>query len=95
MVHVLARISVKPEAAAAAAQILQKLAEATRREAGCISYTLFHRGDAPHLFQTVEKWTDQAAADAHMTTPHVQAAIAAAGALFSAPPDIASYTQLS
>ena len=37
---------------------------------------------APGTFVTVERWTDQAALDAHMTQPHVAAAFAAAeGAL--------------
>ena len=34
---------------------------------------------APGVFVTVERWTDQAALDAHMQTPHVAAAFAAAG----------------
>jgi quinol monooxygenase YgiN len=94
MIHVMARITVKPEFAAQARDIMRTLVAATRKEAGCLAYELFQRPDAPHVFQTVEQWTDQAAADAHMATSHVGAAIAAAGPMFSAPPDILAFTKL-
>ena len=71
MIHVMARITVKPDCAAAARDILATLVTETRKEAGCLAYELFQRPDAPHVFQTVEQWTDQAAADALMATPHV------------------------
>jgi len=94
MIHVMARITVKPEFATQARDIMSTLVSATRLEAGCLSYELFQRPDAPHVFQTVEQWTDKAAADAHMGTPHVGAAIAAAGPMFAAPPDILAFTKL-
>ena len=70
------------------------LVGATRKEAGCLAYELFQRPDAPYVFQTVEQWIDQAAADAHMATPHVGAAIAAAGPMFAAPPEILAFSKL-
>ena len=94
MIHVMARITVKPEFAAQARDIMGTLVHATRQEAGCLAYELFQRADAPHVFQTVEQWTDQAAADAHMSTAHVGAAIAAAGPMFALPPDILSFGKL-
>ena len=94
MIHVMARITVKPEFAAQGRDIMSTLVHATRKETGCLAYELFQRPDAPHVFQTVEQWTDQAAADAHMSTAHVGAAIAAAGPMFALPPDILSFTKL-
>lgn len=95
MHHVLARITVKPEAAAQAAAILTELVAQSRQEPGCVSYELYQQTATPHVFQTVERWQDAAAADAHMGTPHVGAAIAAANALFAAPPEILAYQQLA
>ncbi len=95
MHHVLARITVKPEAAAAAAGLLLELVTQTRKETGCVAYALYQQAANPHIFQTVEQWVDQAAADAHMGTPHVGAAIAAAGPLFAAPPEIVAWSQLA
>ncbi len=70
-----------PAPAAAADRIrtaLQELAEATRGEEGCLSYDLFESGSAAGTFVTVERWRDAAALEAHMATPHVAAAFAAA-----------------
>ena len=94
MIHVMARITVKPEFAAQGRDIMSTLVKATRQEAGCLAYELFQRPDAPHVFQTVEQWTDQAAVDAHMATAHIGAAIAAAGPMFAAPPEILSFAKL-
>ena len=94
MIHVLARIVVQPPFAAQAREILGALVVETRKESGCLAYELFQRPDAPHVFQTVEQWADQAGVDAHMASPHVGAAIAAAGPMFSAPPEILSFTKL-
>jgi quinol monooxygenase YgiN len=95
MHYILARITVKPEAAAAAATILAELAAQTRKEAGCVQYAVYHQEQSPHIFQTVEHWQSKADADAHMTTPHVGAAFAAAGPLLAGAPEILAYTKLA
>ena len=80
--HVVATIPAKAEATDAIRDALSTLVEATRQEEGCISYDLYESGAAPGVFVTVEEWTDQAALDAHMQTPHIAAALGAAeGAL--------------
>lgn len=80
--QVVATIPAKPEAADAIREALRSLAEATRAEEGCLAYDLFESGSTPGTFVTVERWTDSAALDAHMSAPHVAAAFAAAdGAL--------------
>ena len=94
MIHILARIQVKPDAASAARDILTTLVNASRKEPGCIDYQLLQRADAPHVFQTVEIWADQASIDAHMGAANVGAAIAAAGPLFTAPPEILTFKKL-
>jgi len=95
MHHVMARITVKPEAAKAVERILVELVTKSREEAGCVSYELYQQAGAPHVFQTVEAWQEKANADAHMGTPHVGAAIAAAGAMFAVPPEILAYAKLA
>jgi quinol monooxygenase YgiN len=80
--NVVATIPVKPEHVDALRAALTQLAEATREESGCLSYDLFESAAAPGTFVTLERWVDQAALDAHMESPHVAAAFAAAdGAL--------------
>lgn len=94
MTHVMAQIVVKPEHADAAKALLLELAAASREEAGCLAYELFQQLNAPHIFHTVEQWRAQADADAHMKTPHVGKAIAAAGPMFASPPAIHSFAKL-
>lgn len=77
--HVVATIPVKPEAVDQVRPALTELVAATRGEEGCLAYDLFESAAAPGTFVTVERWTDQAALDAHMATPHVATAFAAAG----------------
>ena len=95
MIHVLARITFKSDAAVSARTILMRLVEQSRPEPGCVSYELYQQRAAPHVFQTVEQWRDQDSADAHMKTPHLVAAIAAATPIFAAPPEILSYDKLT
>ena len=95
MVIIIARISAKSETVAELRQILKDLVAPSRAEAGCVSYELFQDNDDPRDFITVENWGDSAAADAHMSTPHVAAAIAQAGVLLAQPPLIHRFTQLA
>ena len=80
--QVVATIPAKPEAVDGIREALKELVAATLAEDGCLAYDLFESASAPGTFVTVERWTDQAALDAHMAMPHVAAAFAAAdGAL--------------
>ncbi|TAM44387.1 MAG: antibiotic biosynthesis monooxygenase [Burkholderiaceae bacterium] len=94
MIHILAKITAQPQAATAVREALVELVGHSRKEAGCVSYALYQRGDDPALFQTVEEWSDAAAADAHMKTPHIGAALAKVGSLLAAPPEIVRFDRL-
>lgn len=95
MHYVLARLTMKPEAAEAAAKVLAELAAQSRKEAGCARYEVYRQEHSDHVFQTVEHWRSKADADAHMTTAHVGAAFAVAGPLPAGPPEILAYTKLA
>ncbi len=95
MVYVLARITVKEAAADTAGAILTKLAMRSRQETGCLSYDVYRQAQAPHIFQTVEQWRDNAAADAHMKTAHVGAAFEAATRLLAGAPEVLAYDKLT
>ena len=85
-VRIMARITARADTAAMLRQILRDLVGPSRDEAGCVGYDLFQNQDNPVEFVTVEQWSDQAAADAHMSTPHVASAISKAGELLALPP---------
>lgn len=95
MIHVMASIVVRPEHAAAAKGLLLQLTETSRGEAGCLAYELFQRPDAPQVFQTVEHWRSQADVDAHMATPHVGAAIAAAMPMLATPLAVHGFAKIA
>ena len=88
MIRIMARITARSGCEDALEQVLRELALASRQESGCLGYELFRNVDDPHEFVTVERWIDQAAADAHMATPHVAAAIERAGELLAEAPRI-------
>lgn len=95
MVKIIARITARLDATPQLREILMGLVGPSRAEAGCLSYELFQDDENPPDFITVESWTDRAAADAHMATPHVTEAIARAAGLLAEPPLIHRFTQLA
>ena len=52
---------------------LQALVAPSRAEPGVLVYELHRDRERPGSFMFYEKFADQAAFDAHMTTPHIQA----------------------
>ena len=95
MIRIMARILSRAETAGELQQLMLELVGPSRRESGCISYELFRDEENPLEFVTMERWANQAAADAHMVTPHVAAAIAKAGSLLAQPPLIHRFAQLA
>ena len=94
MMHVMASIVVRPEHAVAARALLADLAAKSRREPGCVAYELFQRADQPHVVPIVEQWLGAADVDAHMKAVHVAAAIATAGPMLAAAPEIVTFTRV-
>ncbi len=74
---------------------LSALVAPTRGEEGCLTYELYESGSAPGTFVTVESWRSQADLDAHLQTPHVQAALGAAGDALDGAPGIHPLLPLS
>lgn len=95
MTIIIARISSTPGAAPQLREILQALVAPSRKEPACLSYELFQDDEQPADFITVERWADDGAAQAHLATPHVAAAIAQATGLLGQPPLIHRFTQLA
>lgn len=95
VLHVIARITAKPDKLAETAAMMQGLLAPTRREAGCLRYDLLRNDADPAEFTMVEEWRDQAALDAHFQTPHMIAAFASVPGLLAAPPDVRRYRQIA
>ena len=92
---VVAVITAKPGSEEVVGTALASLVEPTRAEEGCLAYDLYRSAADPAAFVTVERWRGQADLDAHMGTPHIAAAFAAAGEHLAGAPAIHPLTPVS
>ncbi len=76
---------------AALKDFLGKFIEPTLKEEGCIAYELHQNTSDAADFIFIEEWASHASIDAHMKSPHIQAALPKVGEYLSAPPDIRRY----
>ena len=70
---VVARVTVKEGREAAFTAVASVLVEATRKEAGCIFYTLYQSPMDPKSFIFYEEYKDQAAFEFHSNSDHFKA----------------------
>ncbi|MDQ1634104.1 MAG: hypothetical protein QOJ32_913 [Frankiaceae bacterium] len=77
--QVVATITAKFGSEETISDLLSELVAATRTESGCLAYELFRSAAEQRVFVTIETWQGQEDLDAHMQSPHVQQAFAAAG----------------
>ncbi|MNV82949.1 putative monooxygenase YcnE [compost metagenome] len=73
MVYIIAYLTARSGKGAEILSLAGPLIEATRREAGCISYELYQKPAEPDALVFVETWKDKAAVDAHFAEPHLKA----------------------
>ncbi|MER5352268.1 putative quinol monooxygenase [Kitasatospora sp. NPDC002551] len=86
MTMVLAILRARPEHADALEAALREVASATRHEPGALAYTVGRQeGDR---FLVVERYTDQAARDAHFGSPYVADLLARFPRLLAEDPQI-------
>jgi quinol monooxygenase YgiN len=69
---VIAEVVAKPGSADELRSLLVPFAEKSQTEPGCQVYTLLEVHSEPGRFLTFERWTDKAALEVHMTTPHLK-----------------------
>lgn len=71
MVFVVAKKIIKKENQGAFLELARELVDCTRKEAGCIEYTLTSTPEHQDLLVYVEKWESQAHLDAHLQSEHM------------------------
>lgn len=91
---VIAHATAKPGKEEELAKALQSMVVPTRAEKGCINYDLHQSPENPSQFLFHENWTDKAALDAHLKTPHITSAVAVAKDLLAEPIRISCWTQI-
>ncbi len=83
MVYVIAHLKAHAGKGDKVVTLAAPLIEATRKEAGCISYELYRKAAEPDTLVFVESWRDRAAVDAHFSEPHLKAFQAAMAELLA------------
>jgi quinol monooxygenase YgiN len=73
--YVIAEINAKTGSESALRDLLVPFAKASRKEPGCLVYTLMEVIAEPGRFLTFERWTNKPALEAHMVTPQIKAIV--------------------
>lgn len=82
--------------AAARAALAPLIREVLAKEPDCLGITTLQDAADDTRFLLYERWTSQAAyTGPHMQTPHIQAFIQGAAAIFAGPPDITFWHEVS
>ena len=90
-IRVVAHIHARPGKEEELKDVLKGLLEPTHREAGCREYRLYQNKQDPRDLTFVEEWDSDAALDAHLATPHLEAAVAAMAEIVDDEPDVRRY----
>jgi len=93
-IRVVAHIKAKPDKVEEMRNVLTKIVEPTRKEDGCISYTLTQNVADPTDFTFVEEWESAEKMQAHLGSAHIQEALGQLPNVGAADPDIRTYKVL-
>lgn len=88
IVIVTARIRVQPGQEERFQQELAPAIAQTRAEAGCIAYDLHQATTDPSLFLLFESWVSEAALQAHLAQPYIQALAEKSGEILAESPQV-------
>ena len=91
MIVIAGKIQVKPERRDEARKAALDMVEATRREAGCVSYAFYADLVEPATFFLFEEWESDAALGAHFQTEHMARFQQQIPPLIASPPAIKRY----
>lgn len=71
MIYVIATLEIKPGTFDQVVAAAKPCIEATRKEAGCLTYDLHHSVTDENKIVFVESWESRAALEAHFGQPHM------------------------
>ena len=94
-VTVIATLTAAPGKDAELKSILVPLADAARKEPGCVSYSLLQNNARAGQFFTYETWADKAAIETHLKGPGIAAASKQLRGVLVETPTLAMATKIS
>ncbi|MBA3742126.1 putative quinol monooxygenase [Sporichthya sp.] len=86
-----ATMPIKPEAREMFLAAVPGLIEASNADEGVLSYELYEAVATPNTFVMLEVYADKAGMDAHLGSPHFQAAMPALGQVLAGAPTLTYY----
>ncbi len=92
MIVIAVTIPVKPEAREEARTLFTVLEEATRQEAGCLSYTFYADRHDPNTLFLFEEWESEEALANHYQTEHMKHFTPHAPTILAGAPSAKRYT---
>ncbi len=95
LLSVVAALKARPGKEDDLRRVLLTLIEPTRAEDGCVQYDLHVHATDPSRFVFYENWTSREHLDRHLASPHLTAAVTAAGDLLADPPRIETYWRIA
>ena len=73
---------------------LRDVAQAARRQAGCVDYRIFRSAEDVGATLNVEQWTSEEERNASLAGPEVETFIAAVSDIFAGAPEPISYQEI-
>ncbi|MEO8048973.1 MAG: putative quinol monooxygenase [Acidobacteriota bacterium] len=95
LLSVVAELKARPGKEDDLRRVLLTLIEPTRAEDGCVQYDLHVHSAEPTRFVFYENWNSREHLDRHLSSPHLTAAVGAAGDLLAEPPRIETYWRIA
>lgn len=95
LLSVVAQLKARPGKEDELRRALLTLIEPTRAEDGCVQYDLHVHATDAGRFVFYENWTSREHLDRHLASPHLSAAVAAAGDWLAEPPSIETYLRIA
>lgn len=92
MIVVVARASTDASRRAELIRVSERVAVASRAEAGCLGYRIYEETERANEFVFIEEWEDEAALQAHFATPHIAEFMGSIMATVTSTPDIQFHT---
>lgn len=94
MIKLISRRIIKSDCIETFEALAAELVRESRKEPGCLSYSLNRSRSDPRLHLFIECWESQAAIDAHNATPHFQRIVPQFAALTEERLPLESFTEV-
>ncbi len=95
IVYVVAKLQARAGKEEALRKLIEQGVESTRKEKGCLRYSVMQDRQNPLVLTLLEEWETEADLNTHLALPHLQKVFTQLPDLLGAPPDIVRYKKLA